>query len=82
MKKWWQWFLLSAVWIVAAILNIIDRRNGLVVGFDFLAAGLPVGLAICQYFCEKNGKTKILKYIYAGAIGLLLLYLAIVLLLK
>lgn len=82
LKKWWGWLFLSAIWILAAILNLKDGRNGFTVGFDFFAAVLLMGLGFCQYICEKRDKTGTLKYIYAGVIGMMLLYLFIVLLCK
>ena len=57
MKKIYVWFVLSAIWGLAAIFNIYDKRGVLIIGYDIFASVIFSFLGISQYFCDRKGET-------------------------
>lgn len=81
MYRNWSWALLSGAWVLAAILNIFDRRSSIVIGYDILAAVLFAGLGVTQYFCDKKGEKgkKIFNWICIAAAVLIVLSILLLL---
>lgn len=81
MKKWYQWLILSAVWLVAGAVNFFTDRPLPVLIFNAFCIILFAALAFCQYFLEKRGDKgkKILKGIYIAAIILCVIILLVIL---
>lgn len=46
MKRYITYWILSGIWVVAAIVNLFDHRPAAVVGWGFFAAVLFAALAI------------------------------------
>ena len=46
MKRYITYWILSGIWVVAAIVNLFDHRPAVVVGWGFFAAVLFAALAI------------------------------------
>lgn len=80
MKKW-SWFILSACWILAAILNAYDHRSGIVVGYDIFAAAVFAVLGVAQRVCGQKGEQgkRLMKRIYLATILVVAGFLAVVL---
>lgn len=76
--KWFNvWFLISGVWIVVAIINLIQKQTPAVLAFNVFAAVLCAGLGAAQNSAAKQGDAgkKRLKRLYITVIVLLLLFL-------
>ena len=46
MKRYITYWILSGIWVVAAIVNLFDHRPAVVVGWGFFAAVLFAALAV------------------------------------
>ncbi|MBE6883687.1 MAG: hypothetical protein E7487_03695 [Ruminococcaceae bacterium] len=77
MKKWYQWLILSAVWLAAGAVNFFTDRPLPVLIYNAFCVLLFSALALCQFFLEKRGEKgkKLLKRIYIAAIVLCVLIL-------
>ena len=66
MKKFYYCFIISAIWIIAAIANYYDGGNSFLVIYNLSAAALFITLGIAQFFLDKKGEKgkKLLKWIY------------------
>ena len=75
MRKSWWWFVLSGVWIFTTVLNILDNRSSIVIGFNVFSVILFTLLGITQYLCDKKGEQgkRIFNWICAGASAILVL---------
>ena len=80
MKKWWQWFLLTLVWLTTALLNLRAQRSMAVIGYHLGIAGFFALLAIVQYVCDRRGEKGKRIFNRIALISTLLLVLAAVLL--
>lgn len=76
MKKWYQWFYLAAVWIVAGVVNYFAGRDNYYL-FQIL---LFLALAPCQFVCEKYGEKgkRIFRCICIGVVALCIVYIGAV----
>ena len=83
MKQWWQWFILSGVWLLAAVLNFTEGRNFVVIGYNMFAVLLTLALGFLQRFCDKKGDAgkKMFQRIAIAAVLLILLVFALLLIL-
>ena len=52
MKKWVVWFILTGVWVLAAILNAMEQRNA---WYGVIAAIIFAMLGTAQYLCDEKG---------------------------
>lgn len=84
MTKWWFWLILSGIWIVSGIVNIIDGASKASIIYDFFAAALMAVLGFCRFFLQKKGEkgAKIMKIIYVLSIVGLLAFVVVLLLTK
>lgn len=76
--KWFNvWFLLSGVWIVIAILNLVQGREGTLIAFNIFAVILFAALGGVQNYAAKQDQKgkKLLRRIYAIVILALILFL-------
>ncbi len=78
MKKWYYWFILSAVFAAGGIINYIDKKQ--IIG-QIIQVILTVLLAFLQLICDKNGEKgkRIFRYIGIGLIALLIIWIIIML---
>jgi len=85
MKNWYMWLVLSGIWIVTAIVGILDDRTAPVsTGFRLAAAAIMAALAFIQRACDKRGVRgkRILNGVYAAVIVAMAASLAVFLLTK
>ena len=78
--KWFNiWFLLSGVWIVVAILNLVQGREGTLIAFNIFAVVLFAALGALQNFAAKQDQEgkKLLRRVYAIVILVLILFLGV-----
>ena len=77
------WFLLSGIWCVAGLVDVLDHYAPLSVGFKFLAALACCGLGIGQFCFDKQGARgkKRMNLLCVGVFVLLIAYLIVVLIL-
>ena len=78
--KWFNiWFLLSGIWIVVAILNLVQGREGTLIAFNIFAVVLFAALGALQNFAAKQDQEgkKLLRRVYAIVILVLLLFLGV-----
>ena len=82
MKQWWQWFLLSGVWLLAAVLNYVEGRNFVVIGYNLFAVLLFTALGFLQRACDRKGDVgkRMFKRITVAAVVLIILVFAVLLL--
>ena len=76
--KWFNvWFLLSGVWIVVAILNLVQGREGTLIAFNIFAVILFAALGGVQNYAAKQDQKgkKLLRRVYAIVILALILFL-------
>ncbi|OUQ25726.1 hypothetical protein B5E80_03825 [Flavonifractor sp. An135] len=76
--KWFNvWFLLSGVWIVIAILNLVQGREGTLIAFNIFAVILFAALGGVQNYAAKQDQKgkKLLRRIYTIVILALILFL-------
>lgn len=76
--KWFNvWFLLSGVWIVIAILNLVQKREGTLIAFNIFAVILFAALGGVQNYAAKQdqGGKKLLRRVYTIVILALVLFL-------
>ena len=76
--KWFNvWFLLSGVWIVIAILNLVQGREGTLIAFNIFAVILFAALGGVQNYAAKQDQEgkKLLRRVYAIVILALILFL-------
>lgn len=76
--KWFNvWFLLSGVWIVIAILNLVQGREGTLIAFNIFAVILFAALGGVQNYAAKQDQKgkKLLRRVYAIVILALILFL-------
>lgn len=80
MKKWWLWFIMSGIWILATIFDVLDNRSGIKIGFDIFVVILFSFLGIAQHICGKKGEKgkKIFNRISIGIIAAMVLLLIII----
>ena len=83
MKQWWQWFILSGIWLLAAVLNFAEGRNFVVIGYNLFTVLLTIALGFFQRFCDKKGNAgkKLFDRIAIAAILLVLLFFVLLLIL-
>ena len=79
MKKWWQWFLLTLVWLATALLNLRAHRSTAVIGYNLGIAGFFAVLAVVQYVCDRHGEKGKRIFNRIAFLSTLLLVLAAVL---
>lgn len=78
--KWFNvWFLLSGVWIVIAILNLVQEREGTLIAFNIFAVILFAALGGVQNYAAKQDQEgkKLLRRVYAIVILALILFLGV-----
>ncbi|OUN08272.1 hypothetical protein B5G43_02500 [Flavonifractor sp. An92] len=78
--KWFNvWFLLSGVWIVIAILNLVQGREGTLIAFNIFAVILFAALGGVQNYAAKQDQEgkKLLRRVYAIVILALILFLGV-----
>ena len=78
--KWFNiWFLLSGIWIVVAILNLVQGREGTLIAFNIFAVVLFAALGALQNFAAKQDQEgkKLLRRVYAIVILVLILFLGV-----
>ena len=78
--KWFNiWFLLSGIWIVVAILNLVQGREGTLIAFNIFAVVLFAALGALQNFAAKQDQEgkKLLRRVYAIVILALILFLGV-----
>lgn len=78
--RWFNvWFLLSGVWIVVAILNLVQGREGTLIAFNIFAVILFAALGGVQNYAAKQdqGGKKLLRRVYAIVILALILFLGV-----
>ena len=78
--KWFNvWFLLSGVWIVIAILNLVQGREGTLIAFNIFAVILFAALGGVQNYAAKQDQKgkKLLRRVYAIVILALILFLGV-----
>lgn len=76
--RWFNvWFLLSGVWIVIAILNLVQGREGTLIAFNIFAVILFAALGGVQNYAAKQDQEgkKLLRRVYAIVILALILFL-------
>ena len=76
--KWFNvWFLLSGVWIVIAILNLVQGREGTLIAFNIFAVILFAALGGVQNYAAKQDQKgkKLLRRVYAIVLLALILFL-------
>ena len=76
--KWFNvWFLLSGVWIVIAILNLVQGREGTLIAFNIFAVILFAALGGVQNYAAKQDQKgkKLLRRVYTIVILALILFL-------
>lgn len=76
--KWYNvWFLVSGVWIVVAIINLIQKQTPAVLAFNLFAVVLFAALGGVQNYANRQGDAgkKLMKRIYLTVIVLLVLFL-------
>lgn len=78
--RWFNvWFLLSGVWIVVAILNLVQGREGTLIAFNIFAVILFAALGGVQNYAAKQDQEgkKLLRRVYAIVILALILFLGV-----
>lgn len=78
--KWFNvWFLLSGVWVVTAIVNLVQKREGTLIAFNIFAIVLFAALGGLQNFAAKQDQEgkKLLRRVYAIVILALILFLGV-----
>lgn len=78
--RWFNvWFLLSGVWIVIAILNLVQGREGTLIAFNIFAVILFAALGGVQNYAAKQDQEgkKLLRRVYAIVILALILFLGV-----
>lgn len=80
MKKWWLWFILSGIWILVAIFNVLDKRSSVTIGFNIFVVVFFAVLGITQYFCDKKGEKgkKLFNQICMGATAIVVLLIILI----
>ncbi len=76
-KKFNTWFLLAVLSTVMAVLDLIEQRNGYVVGFRLLAVVLFVGLGLLQSHCRSPRGQKLFCGVAVVAVALLVVTLVL-----
>ena len=78
MKKWYLWFVLSAIFAASGVINYLDGKN--IIG-QIIQVILTIILAFLQLICDKNGEKgkRIFRNIEIGIIALLMIWIIIVL---
>ena len=77
MKRWYNWFILTGIYVICGVTNLIEGKSLLGAGIEI---ALTVFLAFAQLICERNGEKgrKIYRLICAldiAALVVMLIYL-------
>lgn len=74
MKKWYHWFILTAIYAVGGAANLIEGKGLLGSGIQI---ALTVFLAFAQLLCERNGERgrKVYRVICGVVIAVLVVML-------
>lgn len=75
MKKWYQWFYLSAGFALGGVVNYFDGKR---IVASVMQVSITVILGFIQFFCDEKGEKgkKVFKYISIVTIILLVIWLA------
>ena len=65
MKRWYLWFVLAGIWVIAGIVNYFNDKT--IIG-SFVAVGIFSFMGIAQILCERNGEKgkKVFRFICIG----------------
>lgn len=63
-------FALAGLWCVAMIMNIVNKANWVVIGYNVILVAYFLVIALCQIILEKQGDAGKLKMrkVYIGAL--------------